>query len=268
MFEQPKISIFAASVRPHLWKAFFGSLKSNDLQFEVVFAGNLAYDIINLFSPKFEKPNQFFHYIQTGNIKPAQAAEIARRHCEGELLHWSADDAEYSLRLIDRIWESWKKFNDYRTIVSCQTIEDGSFVLLERHRLFWKAHNTPQMAPLGFISSILWDKLGGIDRRFVSGQWDNDILMRALNVGAEVVLFTEGGEISLDHRGKHGGNQGTFRSGYPKDREVLEGAWAPQGKDTDLRTPPFQRYDGGFEPFDHAAPDFLTVSQSNKGMWE
>lgn len=258
----PKISVFAASIRPHLWKSFFDSIKRTDLPFEVVFAGDLSFDTINLFSPKVE----WFHYIQTGNIKPAQATEIARRGCRGEVLHWTADDAEYSPHLLDYFWEFWKLLDNYKTIVSCQTIEDGQFVILERHRLFWKAFNTPQMAPLGFMSSKFWDELGGIDCRYVSGQWDNDLVMRALNAGGEVVLFTDKGEISLDHR-KHGGNQGTFRTGYPKDREVLEGAWAPKGRDQILEVP-FKRYDSGFEPFDHTAADFWIKSQNNRGMWK
>ena len=265
---QPKISVFAASIRPHLWKELFDSLKTNDLPFEVVFAGNLPSEAVQAHSPTFEKADQFFHYIPTGNIKPAQVAEIARMHCEGELLHWTADDAVYSPHLLDFAWEFWSKMNGYKIILSCQTIEDGNFLPLERHRFFWKAQNTPQMAPLGFMSSILWDELGGIDRRYVSGQWDNDLVMRALNEDGEVVQFVDKGEISLDHRRKHGGNQGTFRSGYPVDRTVLEGAWAPMGIAFDISKPPFKRYDAGFEPFDRTAPDFTTKSQSNKGQWE
>lgn len=269
-FEKPKISVFASSIRPHLWKDFFDSILQNDLPFEVVFTGHLPEDVVRAHAPKLNqfKPGQFFHYIQLGNIKPAQAYEIACRNCDGELVHWTADDAEYFPHLLDETWKFWERLNKPRAIVSCQTIEDGNFVILEHHRLFGCADNTPQMAPLGFMSREFYNELGGIDKRYVSGQWDNDIVMRAMNEGGEVVLFTEKGEISLHHGNKHGGNAGTFRTGYLHDRTILEGAWAPQGRDQDLTKPPFKRYDSGFEPFDRDAVDFYYRSQSFKGMWE
>jgi len=263
-----KISIFAASVRPHLWKAFFDSLKVNDLSFEIVFAGNLSQRDIDINSPVFEKTNQSFRYISTGNIKPAQAYEIARINCAGELLHWTADDAEYSPHLLDYIWEAWESINNYKTIIACQTIEDGNFVILEWHRLFGRAYNTPQMAPLGLMSAKFFDEIYGYDRRFISGQGENDFVMRAMNAGGSVVLFMDKGEISLHHSNKHGGNTGPFRSAYPHDRKILEAAWAPQGRDQIFSVPPFPRFDGGFEPFDSSAPDFYFKSQSHKGMWE
>lgn len=270
MFEfQPKISVFAASIRPNLWEAFFKSIEQNKIPFEVVFCGNLPDEVIRQYSPKWSiDSGHIFHYIRVGNIKPAQATEIARIHCEGELLHWTADDAEYSPNLLDFVWENWQSLQNKKTIVSCQTIEDHRLVRLENHRLFWRAPHTPQMAPLGFMSREFCDELGGIDRRYVSGQWDNDLILRAINAGGNVILFMDKGDISLDHAGKHGGNSGTFRTGYQKDREVLEGTWAPKGKDQPFDAIPFPRFDAGFEPFDKTDPDFYTKSQNFKGIWE
>lgn len=264
----PKISLFASSVRPHLWKDFFASLQANDISFEVVFAGNLDPEVVSENMPSFRNKEQTFRYIKTGNIKPAQVYEIARLACRGELLHWTADDAEYSPNLLDYVYHFWSAQKNNRIILSCQTIEDGNFVVLEHHRLFGRAYNTPQMAPLGFMSAAFLQEVKGIDRRYVSGQWDNDILMRAYNLGGKVVLFVERGAISLHHGKKHGGNSGTFRSGYKHDRVILEGAWAPQGRDQNLTVTPFKRYDSGFEPFDQNAEDFLTRSQGPSGIWE
>lgn len=270
VWEAPKISVFASSIRPHLWKFFFNSIKENDLPFEVVFAGNLPDDLVRAFAPKANefKPNQFFHYIPLGNIKPAQAYEIACRNCEGELVHWTADDAEYSPHLLDEVLKFWGQLDDPTAIISCQTIEDGNFVILEHHRLFGAAFNTPQMAPLGFMSREFYNELKGIDQRFLSGQWDNDLLMRAYNSGAKVHLFMDRGEVSLHHSNKHQGNTGTFRSAYPHDRKILEGAWAPEGRNQNIGSAPFKRFDGGFEPFDRDAVDFYYRSQGPKGNWE
>jgi hypothetical protein len=265
---KPKISVFASSVRVNLWKPFFESIARNDLPFEVVFAGNLSEEVVMENAPVFKKDGQCFRYIYTGRIKPAQVYEIARLNCRGELLHWTADDSEYSEHLLDKIWARWVELNDYKKIISCQTIEDGNFVVLEWHRLFGRAYNTPQMAPLGFMSEKFFNEVGGVDRRYISGQWDNDIIMRAMNAGGEVVLFMDKGEISLDHYHKHGGNAGTFRTAYTHDRKILEAAWAPQGRDQKFDSLPFKRFDSGFEPFDAEDPNFYYVSQSHKGMWE
>ena len=85
---QPKISLFASSIRPHLWGSFLKSLEGTTVECEIVFAGPLENksDIQILSSLK---------YIQTKNIKPAQCYEVARRHCTGELVCWIADDCEF-----------------------------------------------------------------------------------------------------------------------------------------------------------------------------
>lgn len=269
MFNPPLLSLFAASVRPQLWPAFFASLEANELPFEVVFAGNLPDEVVKQYAPKWgPQQDRSFHYIPLGNIKPAQSYALAAQACEGELIHWTADDAEYAPGLLDRIWAVWDRLQNSRAVLSCQTIEDGNFVMLEWHRLFGRAFHTPQMAPLGFMSRKLWRELGGIDRRFISGQWDNDLVMRAMNAGAFVEAIVDQGEVSLDHRRKHGGNAGTFRTAYQHDRRILEGAWAPEGRDTVFGKPPYKRYDAGFEPFDLSAPDATTKSQGPNGMWQ
>lgn len=264
----PFISVFASSIRPNLWKDFFQTIEKNRIPFEVIFSGPLPEEVVQNYRPRWEPGSgHVFHYVHTGNIKPAQAYQIAQMNCQGQLVHWTADDAEYSPNLLDRIWEYWLQQGNPKTILSCQTIEDGNLVVLEHHRLFGRAFHTPQMAPLGFMDARFWEEIGGIDRRYISGQWDNDIVLRAMNEGGKVELFTDYGEISLHHGNKHGGNSGTFRTAYKHDRTILEGAWAPLGRDQQFEAPPFKRYDTGFEPFDYTDPNFLTVSQGPKGLW-
>ena len=74
-----QVSLFASAVRPKMWPAYLKSLESSSVSYEVVFAGNTM--------PESHHPR--LRYITTGNIKPSQCYEIARRHCIGELISWS-----------------------------------------------------------------------------------------------------------------------------------------------------------------------------------
>lgn len=137
------------------------------------------------------------------------------------------------------------------------------------HRFFGSKTGTPLMAPLGMISREYFDELGGIDRRYVCGQYENDVVMRALADGGGVKIFSyKDAYIDIDHLGKSYliGESKTqndfikrpFALGYVKDREVLERSWVRNGVVSTQRT-------DTFEPYLDA--DILTESQSNRGVW-
>jgi len=265
-----KISLFASSVRPQLYPAFFKSLESEPLknEIEVVFAGNN-------FAKEYFDLNLPFKYIQTENIKPSQCYEIARRHCSGEVVVWTADDAECVGGILSKAYEYWKSQNNEKLILSLQTKESGynlpvgALFDMDIHRFFGGRGSTPLMAPLGMMSRAYLEKLGGIDRRYVCGQYENDIVMRAYADGGTVEVFGDkDAHIDIDHLGKsiQIGESTTesdflhrpFASGYHKDRQVLESSWVKRD------TVSLERNDS-FEPFEDK--DLLTVSQSNKGKW-
>jgi hypothetical protein len=270
---KPSISLYASSVRPHLWKEFFDSLSGNLVDFEVVFAGNLTYQQVTDARTKIGLGSSIFSnipflYIHTANIKPAQAYEIARRHCTKQLVHWTADDAEYSPQALDLIVEDWNALKNDRVIFTVQTIEDLNVVNLDDHRFFGRKYDTPLMAPLGVMSNAFLQALGGTDCRYVSGQYENDIVMRAYNLGASVHKYTRA-TVSLDHMGKHGGNSGNFRTAYHFDRSILEGSWAPDGREHAFeKHPPFKRYDGCFEPYVFSTEKLLIQNEGPAGIWE
>lgn len=288
----PKVSLFASAVRPALWRALFNSLEGTSVEVEIVFAGN-AKLMPEIFEPtsefginwKFEKWN--FKYIKTENIKPAQCYEIARRQCTGEVLVWIADDCEFPNDVIGKAYKYWKEQNNEKLILSIQTKESGynlppgTLFDMKDHCFFGYARHTPLMAPLPLISRKFVDELSGIDRRYVCGQYDNDILLRAYNQGAMVEIF--GGPdcfIDIDHvakslligESKTPGDFGNrpFASGYSHDRKVLETSWTKNGNlertfsqgDKHFK---YTRYDE-FEPFEDN--DLLTKSQGPKGIWE
>lgn len=218
------ISLFASSVRHHLWDEFMISLQSNQQSFyEVVFAGNLDKFQVRPYLKKY--PN--LKYIHTGDIKPAQCYEIARRNCSGELVMWVADDCEFSDGLIYNLIGKWMEIDNDKAIISVKTNEDGKNNDLNDHRFFGGNVNTPLMAPLGVMNRQYLDILGGLDRRYLCGQYENDIVMRVLEDGGEVIKYEEGC-VFINHLEKHG--KGTnFWTGYEIDRTVLENSWVIGG---------------------------------------
>lgn len=267
-------SLIASSVRPHLWEAFFKSLEGTKASYEVVFAGNLVA------TPSYPK----LRYIQTGNIKPAQCYEIARRQAKGIFIMWVADDCEFTPNALDLILEfAWGLPNN--TVISVKTNEDGKHNDLDDHRFFSENKNTPLMAPLGVMRTRDLSWIGGFDRRYVCGQYENDVVMRVLAKGGKVVKF-EDACVNIEHLKKHGAST-PFWKGYDHDRKILEDTWVVGGyKPLDRPLKVFQPTEDcpirlyypivnrevlkypqlPFEPY--VGDDILTVSQSHKGIWE
>lgn len=277
------VSLFASAVRPKLWMALLKSLEGTSVEWEVVFAGNTSYADIPLEVLPYISTGKF-RYIETANIKPSQCYEIARRECIGETLIWTADDAEYPNDVVGKAYKYWKSCNNEKLILSIQTKESGyglpqgQLFDMNMHRFFGYRVNTPLMAPLALIGKNFLDDLGGIDRRYVAGQYENDLVMRAYNEGASVEVF--GGKdcfIDIDHLGKSIaiGESKTekdflnrpFATGYEKDRQVLEGSWVDNLRPGNLKKDANGKYirNDSFEPFENK--DLLKSSQSNKGIW-
>lgn len=263
-----KVSLFASSVRPQLYESFFKSLEGTSVEYEVVFAGHI--DTTDDHSIHYTdlcvwKVDDELKYIKTENIKPSQCYEIARRHCQGEVVVWVADDCEFPNDVIGKAYRYWKEQGNEKLILSIQTKENGlgqkEMVAIDMnvHRLFGGQKSTPLMAPLGMMSLEYLEQLGGIDRRYICGQYENDIVMRVYADKGTVEIFgDENCAIEIDHLGKCGGRNGfynrPFGQGYPNDRKVLETSWV---KDHGA----MRNRQDKFEPFEDV--DLLTKSQSN-----
>jgi hypothetical protein len=287
-----QVSLFASSVRPQLYESLFKSLEGTSVEYEVVFAGNLENkDLMNKECENsgisFERPihinideneNEyitFFKYIKTKNLKPAQCYEIARRNCRGECVVWVADDCEFPNDVIGKAYKYWKSQNNEKLILSIQTKESGYGAIkgqlfnMDNHRFFGSNKSTPLMAPLGLMSRKFLNDLGGIDRRYVCGQYENQIVMMAYANGGSVEIFgDEHCFIDIDHLGKSiaiGESKDErdflnrpFATGYEKDREILEQNFFSRRR--------ISYEDYTFEPYEDK--DLLIKSQSNKGKWE
>lgn len=283
-----KVSLFASAVRPRIWPELFKSLDSTTISYEVVFCGNV---VPHDFGYGSDKPN--FKYIEVANLKPAQCYEIARRNCTGEVVVWIADDMEFPNDIIGKAYTYWKSQNNKKLILSLQTKEsgygqkDGKLFPMKEHTFYSLMSDTPLMAPVAMLSREYLQELGGLDRRYVCGQYENDIVMRAYQDGAKVEIF--GGEdcyVDIDHLGKsifigESVDEETFRErpfakGYSIDREMLEKSWT-----TFDSNDAFKRLEAGERPFSlrrvsttqldkfepYSEIDLLTKSQSNN-LWD
>lgn len=285
----PKISLFGSCVRPHLWKNFLNSLKGCNYPYEVVFAGFIDEELYKPFMDEYSE----FKYVQTEDTKPAQCYEVARRNCTGELVMWIADDSVFSEGFVDKVVDYWNSLNNPRAIISCKTNENGNNETMLNHRFFGRNQNTPLMAPLGVMSREYLEKLGGLDKRYICGQYENDIVMRVIVGGGKVYIY-EDVCVTIDHKNLHG-SETNFWNGYNEDREVLENSWVIGGYVPS--PPPFfitpknpkewiefekepskfwyvplnntevtLKRNDQFEGFEDK--DLLTKSQSRKGQWK
>jgi hypothetical protein len=281
------VSLFASSNRPDLYASFFKSLKGTSVKYEIVFAGNnmkkgqiWRSGLVNIFDGKYHYiDHPEFTYIETENIKPSQCYEIARRACNGETVIWVADDCEFPNDVIGKAYKYWKEQNDEKLILSIQTKETGynlpigKFFDMKNHSFFGFRPETPLMAPLGFMSRKFLDELGGFDRRFICGQYENQCVMMALQAGGKISVFGDKDcYIDIDHIGKSlliGESKREqdflnrpFAKGYHLDRKVLETSWVLLDK-TISKTMLDK-----FEPYE--SKDILVKSQSNniKEIWD
>lgn len=277
----------------------FKSLAETSVDWEVVFACTWL-DLVMKNDPdaEFIKQNYFdkeyFQLFDVRDIKPAQCYEIARRQCKGETVVWMADDCEFPNNVIGKAYAYWKSKDDRKLILSIQTKEsgygckDGRLYPMKEHTFFSLMPETPLMAPIAMMSREYLEELGGLDRRYVCGQYENDIVMRAYADGAKVEVF--GGEdcfVDIDHLGKsimlgestdeETFKQRPFATGYSKDRQILEESWT-----TFDQSKAFRRLEAGERPFTlremskvqldkfepYAKQISLTESESNKGKWQ
>lgn len=275
------VSLFASAIRYKLWPDFLGSLYGTSVNYEVVFSGNASY------SPP---DNGVFKYIKTGNIKPAQCYEIARRACTGECIVWVADDCAFKGNIIGEAYKYWKAKNNPKLILSLQTEESGEWQDMTSHTLL--GPGSPIMAPIALMSREFLNELGGLDCRYICGQYENDLIMRAYQAGAVVEVFGDRSKyVEIDHKNKsilcgeiaskEEFDGRPFATGYGIDRWVLESSWTKMdevrlfiaiGKYKDKYIPALEYMNILEKRADEFRPyvndEILTKSQSNKGKWE
>lgn len=260
------ISIFMAGARPKWWPRLYESLKENRCKWELI--------IIGPNRPDFNLPENFRY--EHCIYKPTQAYSAGAYLSKGKIIGYSADDAVYERNALDLIVDASNRLGK-KTILTQVTVENGKDVT-EEHHFFRHCPKTPVMAPMAFFNREWFWEIGGYDRNFVSGQSENDLVMRAYQDGGKVQLVPLS-KVYLNHEEVHGGfinkikyrlGKNSFRTGYFNDRRYLEECWVKEGYGTynektlehgtisPIRLLPHH-------PFDYK--NILTVPQGPSGRW-
>lgn len=222
--ESIKVSLIASAIRTRLWDSFMGSLKTTTTPYEVIFSGHCTKEEVDPYIKKYP----MLKYIHTLRIKPAQCYHISLMNAYGETISWSADDCEFSEDCYGKAYRYWKSLGNEKVALSIQTIEDGYKYNMNDHSFVGFDRSTPLMAPVVLMNRKVMDDIGGFDRRFVAGQYENDAIMKLYEAGGSVLIFKDG-ECLIDHEKKHKGEH-KFRAGFTKDRQVLESIWGKRGE--------------------------------------
>jgi hypothetical protein len=281
--EKPIISLVASANRYEFWPRFFDTLRYHQTPLEVIFVGDRK--------PPFPLPPFARHIYAT--VKPAQCYQIAFWEAQGELIHWTADDADYCpkskygdcLNPLDIAYKHWLKMedkynNDKKSIVALRPIENGGDVW-NFHYYFGGCTWSPRMAPFALVHRKYLSEAGtGYDNRFVSGQSENDVIMRVYEDGGRVEVCMEA-MLYVHHQQVHPRNPETgkednkFRKWYNKDREILENCWVREGYGRYEKYSPEQLKSVvhisptrllPLEPF-IKTEDVYTKTQGEKGHW-
>lgn len=289
-----EVSLFCSAVRPKLWSAYFQSLSGTTVKTQVVFSGRCKHDEVFPFHQIAKDLGIDFKYIYTEDLKPSQNYHIASLYCDGDAISWSCDDAEYPNDVLGKAYRHWYNSWNEKLILSIQTKESGygqkygKLFPMKEHTFFSLMPETPLMAPMALMGNKFFKILGGYDRRYCSGQAENDIVMRAYQRGATVEIFGDKDcYIDIDHLTKSiaigestdedSFRQRPFARGYEIDRQVLENSWT-----TFDQAEAFKRLQSGERPFNlrrvssvqldkpefYEDKDLFIKSQSNKGHWQ
>ena len=232
------ISVIAVAHRIQHWLECYESYITK-LNFEVIFVTDRA--------PNFTLPDNF-RYIMT-NVKPAQCGQIAFDEAKGEVVLLTSDDIIFNSYAFDRAYEIYKK-HDYKTMVGFRVWEGWGSLgeTTDFHYLFHRTKygeehpelikNSPKMLAMGLMSKQLLNEIGRIDNRFVCGQWENDLVMRAYAIGGKIVM-SEWSKSYNDTNKHHG--EGNYRGEIHKyETELLAKLWVKDNKFSKERLEPVQ----------------------------
>lgn len=233
----PDISLCASANRPHLWKQFCQSTIGVKCNVEIVFVGDVM--------PDFDLPDNFKFYYSP--VKPTQCWEAAIRNSTGRYISITADDAEYTDGSIDNMVSFMDTRSDHKIVGSFQTIENGN--LITNDHVF----KGKRMAPFFVFNRKYYEYIGGADKRFIGGMWENDVIMRVHQDGGSVEIC-QNAFVSVDHLAKHNATSRSCEWHWKYSLPLLESLWVDPNKRSDQ-----------LQPIED--DKILKLSQGEKGYW-
>lgn len=244
---KPLVSICSSACRVKDWKAFADSLKTTGVPYEIVFVGP--------YEPIEAMPDNF-RFIKT-EVKPCQCYHISYLKAKGDIIVSTADDVEYQPGAINRIFEFMMQRNNKMLMGGFRQIEDGRDSTLG-HIMRNQSGGKQLMSPFPVFFRETYFSLGGYDRRFITGQMENDFTIRLLSQGGKVEICMDA-VIHVKHEEKHK-NASAFRALYEQDRAVFESIWFDDNRDF-MKAPRSE-----LQPFENTE-DLLVKSQGTRGEW-
>ncbi|MFH1883221.1 MAG: hypothetical protein ABIL62_10970, partial [Planctomycetota bacterium] len=241
----PKIGIVSSAHRPQNWMDLYKSIGNNDIEFELVFVGPNP--------PAYELPKNF-RFIRS-LVKPTQCFEIAFRNTSANYVMPIADDTTFRIpRPLDRLYETYKSYNNDKIILSCRYMMNGQEQPSGHRHFFPNDIDSPIMATSGLMYRKLWISIGGIDRNFIGIMWDLDIAMRVHALGGDIIYS----DVFLDEDNEKGSTSVLCKEFWRHDRGVLEGLWTANGKVHFNREKPVESF---------SDMNILNASQGPRGRW-
>lgn len=231
------ISLCASAIRIKDWLVFHESTKANNCRVEIVFVG----DVI----PDFDLPDNFkFIY---SPVKPCQCWEAAIRASSGRYVSLTADDAEYIAGSLDVMVQFMDSQIDYKVVGSFQTIENGTLITKDHQ------YKGKLMAPFFVFRREYYKHIGGADKRFIGGMFENDVIMRVYEDGGRVEVCKEA-FVSADHLRKHNATSRQCEFHFDYSFPLFESLWI----DADKRADKLQSFDDN---------NITKITQGEKGYW-
>ena len=247
----PKISIFAPAIRPQNWMDLYKSIGENDVEFELVFVGPNQ--------PDYRLPNNF-RFIRS-LVKPTQCLEIALRNTTADLVMNMADDCMFKgSRPLDRLYETYKNYNNDKIILSCKYMLNGedrsdtAYFSYSKEGTGTYDKSSPVMPLCGLMSRNLLMSIGGLDKNFIAIMWECDIAMRVHALGGDVILS----DVFLEEDKDKSAGSELCNEFWEHDRGLLESLWTKNGKIHFCRTKPVESFDD---------LNILKASQGPRGRW-
>ena len=176
--KKPIISFTCAAIRDYRYRGCYDSLaKNSEVPFEVIFVGNKP--------PKETMPDNF-KYIET-NVKPAQCYEISVREATGDYVQLIADDEDFDDGYMNRLYKYTLLLDMDKVLISARLrlmVKPPEFIMIDAGCVFdAMATNAPFCGFAPLFRRDLWNKLGGIDKRFNGSLTDLDMQMRFYEYG-------------------------------------------------------------------------------------
>tara|TARA_R100000664_G_C2760058_1_gene150667 strand:- start:4481 stop:5266 length:786 start_codon:yes stop_codon:yes gene_type:complete len=249
-----------------IWDFF---TKTNDIEFDILYAGHVA--------PDYDLPDNLHHvYSETG---AAECVEIARRiaHASGYkyMLNVTDDYFKHSPHFLDELVKDVKDAEEcgYEDYFTCAVFRISPTPPWDEHDTPLIYHNndlnSPQLHTWMFHPTKTSIKLGSIDKRFHAQYWDVDLQMRSYQMGGA------GGQQKSVEMTERPPEPGALSPKFAAlDRGILDSFWCPvlNGKKDDKNryfydesTPPNQRKS---EVIPYTDEELGYLDENNLSSWE